>query len=109
MDEHVNRKKLEEAFDNADPDVCESYPDGYSVWGFGRKNVRDVIRSVPSPTLPRLCTVKTVSTHTRASEDWCADMVSAQTASCGRISSVRMAWRVITDCDESDHACGIDG
>lgn len=48
MDEYIERKKLEEAFDNADPDVCESYPDGYSDWGFGRGNVRDVIRGVPA-------------------------------------------------------------
>lgn len=48
MAEYIERKKLEEAFDNADPDVCESYPDGYSDWGFGRENVRDVIRGVPA-------------------------------------------------------------
>lgn len=48
MADYIERKKLEEAFDNADPDICESYPDGYSDWGFGRENVRDVIRGVPS-------------------------------------------------------------
>lgn len=48
MDEYIERKKLEEAFDNADPDVCECYPDGYSDWGFGRGNVRDVIRGIPA-------------------------------------------------------------
>lgn len=46
MAEYIERKKLEEAFDNADPDICESYPDGYSDWGFSRENVRNVIRSV---------------------------------------------------------------
>lgn len=48
MDEYIERKKLEEAFDNADPDVCESDMDGYSDWGFGRENVRDVIKGVPA-------------------------------------------------------------
>lgn len=48
MAEYIEKKKLEEAFDNADPDICESYPDGYSDWGFGRENVRDVIRGVPA-------------------------------------------------------------
>lgn len=48
MAEYIERKKLEEAFDNADPDICEGYPDGYSDWGFGRENVRDVIRGVPA-------------------------------------------------------------
>ena len=48
MTEYIEREKLEEAFDNADPDVCESDLDGHSDWGFGRKNVRDVIRGVPA-------------------------------------------------------------
>lgn len=48
MAEYIEMKKLEEAFDNADPDVCESYLDGHSDWGFGRENVRDVIRGVPA-------------------------------------------------------------
>lgn len=48
MAEYIERKKLKEAFDNADPDVYESYPDGYGDWGFGRENVRDVIRGVPT-------------------------------------------------------------
>lgn len=48
MAEYIERKRLEEAFDNADPDVCESDMDGYSAWGFGRENVRDVIRGVPA-------------------------------------------------------------
>ena len=48
MAEYIEMKKLEEAFDNADPDVCENYTDGHSDWGFGRKNVRDVIRGVPA-------------------------------------------------------------
>lgn len=48
MAEYIERKKLEEAFDNADPDVCECHMDGYSDWGFGRENVRDVIRGVPA-------------------------------------------------------------
>lgn len=48
MTEYIERKKLEEAFDNADPDVCESYPDGCTDWGFGGEIVRDVIRGVPA-------------------------------------------------------------
>lgn len=48
MAEYIEMKKLEEAFDNADPDVCESYADGHSDWGFGMENVRDVIRGVPA-------------------------------------------------------------
>ena len=48
MTEYIERKKLEEAFDDADPDVCESNLNGHSDWGFGRDIVRDVIRGVPA-------------------------------------------------------------
>lgn len=63
MDEYVNRKKLEEAFDNADPDVCESDMDGYSDWGFGRENVRDVIRSVPAADVAPVVHGKWIEDH----------------------------------------------
>lgn len=44
MTEYIERKKIEEAFDNADPDVCESDLDGHSDWGFGREIVRTAAR-----------------------------------------------------------------
>ena len=47
MAEYIEREKLEEAFDDVKPDVCESDFNGYCKWGFGRKNIRDVIRGVP--------------------------------------------------------------
>lgn len=48
MTDYISRAALKEAFDNADADVCESYPDGHCDWGFGRKNVNDVIDCVPA-------------------------------------------------------------
>lgn len=48
MSDYISREALKEAFDNADADVCESYPDGYCNWGFGRKNINDVIDGVPA-------------------------------------------------------------
>ena len=48
MSDYISREALKEAFDNADADVCESYPDGHCDWGFGRQNIRDVIASVPA-------------------------------------------------------------
>lgn len=48
MSNYISREALKEAFDNADADVCESYPDGYCDWGFGRKNINDVIDGVPA-------------------------------------------------------------
>ena len=48
MSDYISREALAEAFENADADVCESFPDGYCDWGFGRQNIRDVIASVPT-------------------------------------------------------------
>lgn len=48
MDEYIEREALREAFDNADADIVEEYGDGYCDWGFGRKNVLEVINSVPA-------------------------------------------------------------
>lgn len=48
MSDYISREALTEAFENADADVCESFPDGYCDWGFGRQNIRDVIASVPT-------------------------------------------------------------
>lgn len=48
MSDYIGRGALKEAFENADADVCESYSDGYCDWGFGRKNINDVIDGVPA-------------------------------------------------------------
>lgn len=48
MDEYLERKALREAFDNADADIVEDYGDGYCEWGFGLKNIMEVINSVPA-------------------------------------------------------------
>ena len=48
MSDYISREARTEAFENADADVCESFPDGYCDWGFGRQNIRDVIASVPA-------------------------------------------------------------
>lgn len=48
MSDYISREAAKEAFLNADADVCESYPDGHCDWGFGRKNINDVIDGVPA-------------------------------------------------------------
>ena len=48
MAEYIDRKALREAFDNADADIVEEYGDGDCDWGFGRKNILEVINSVPA-------------------------------------------------------------
>lgn len=71
MAEYIEMKKLEEAFDNADPDVCESYLDGHSDWGFGRENVRDVIRGVPTADVAPVLHGRWVSPHWNNSNYCC--------------------------------------
>lgn len=48
MKDYISREAALRAFENADADVCESHPDGYCDWGFGRKKINDVIDSVPA-------------------------------------------------------------
>ena len=82
MDEYSERKKLEEAFDNADPDVCESDLDGHSDWGFGRENVRDVIRGVPAADVAPVV-------HGRwahlGGDEWCC-------SACGFVITTEGSW-----------------
>lgn len=48
MTEYIAREAALEALENADPDVYEDYGDGYVDWGFGRKNIQDMINAVPA-------------------------------------------------------------
>lgn len=46
--EFVSRKALLEAFENANADVVEEYEDGTRDWGFGMRNIREIIAGVPA-------------------------------------------------------------
>lgn len=48
MADYISREAAKEAFENADADVCESYPDGACDWGFGMKNIQEVIDGIPA-------------------------------------------------------------
>ncbi len=48
MSDYISREAAKEAFENADADVCESYPDGHCDWGFGRSNINAVIDGIPA-------------------------------------------------------------
>lgn len=48
MNDYISRKAAIEAFENADADVLEDYGDGACDWGFGMKNIQEVLNSVPS-------------------------------------------------------------
>lgn len=72
MAEYIERKKLEEAFDNADPDVCESNLDWHSDWGFGRENVRDVIRGVPAADVAPVVHCRHCRSYNKPRLGWCS-------------------------------------
>ncbi len=46
-DELISRQAALEAFEWADADVCEADEYG-SDWGFGRKNIKDVLSKLPA-------------------------------------------------------------
>ncbi len=46
--EFVSRKAMLEAFENANADVVEEYEDGTRDWGFGMRNIREIIAGVPA-------------------------------------------------------------
>lgn len=48
MAEYIKRDAVKKAFEYADADVCEDYGDGFCDWGFGRKNVNEIIDAVPA-------------------------------------------------------------
>lgn len=48
MADYISRKAAIEAFENADADVLEDYGDGACDWGFGMKNIQNVLNSVPA-------------------------------------------------------------
>lgn len=47
-EEFISREAALEAFENADADVYEDYGDGTVDWGFGRKNIQNVINGIPA-------------------------------------------------------------
>lgn len=64
------------------PDVCESDLDGHSDWGFGRENVRDVIRGVPAADVAPVV-------HGRwahlGGDEWCC-------SACGFVITTEGSW-----------------
>ena len=48
MADYISREAAIEAFENADADVLEDYGYGACDWGFGRKNIQEVLNSVPA-------------------------------------------------------------
>ena len=47
-DRYISQEAAIKAFENADADVCEQYPDGFCDWGFGPKNVLETLQKIPA-------------------------------------------------------------
>lgn len=48
MSDYISREMLLDMFEDEEIDVCESYSDRYSKWGFSYKTVRKVVKNAPS-------------------------------------------------------------
>lgn len=48
MAEYIERTAVFEQFDNADADVCETDDFGGVDYGFGMKNIKELINSIPA-------------------------------------------------------------
>ena len=48
MAEYIKRTAVFEQFDNADADVCETDDFGGVDYGFGRKNIKELINAIPA-------------------------------------------------------------
>lgn len=48
MDEYIERTAVFEQFDNADADVCETDDFGGVDYGFGMKNIKELINAIPA-------------------------------------------------------------
>ena len=48
MADYISREAAIKAFENADADACEQYPDGFCDWGFGPKNVLETLQKIPA-------------------------------------------------------------
>lgn len=48
MAEYIKRTAVFEQFDNADADVCETDDFGGVDYGFGMKNIKELINAVPA-------------------------------------------------------------
>ena len=48
MAEYIERSAVFEQFDNADADVCETDDFGGVDYGFGMKNIKELINAIPA-------------------------------------------------------------
>lgn len=90
MADYIRREAALEAFENADADVYEDYGDGTVDWGFGRKNIQNVINSIPAADVAEVVHGEWL----RSDDDW-NSLTTIQCSICGE------EWCFETDDDVS--------
>lgn len=78
MSDYISREAAQKAFENTDADVCESYPDGACDWGFGIKNIQEVIDGIPAADVEPVRHGEWL----RTDDDW-SSLVTIQCSACG--------------------------
>lgn len=68
MAEYIKRSAVFEQFDNADADVCETDDFGGVDYGFGMKNIKELINAIPAADVAEVVRCKDCEHSTLPSE-----------------------------------------
>lgn len=68
MAEYIKRSAVFEQFDNADADVCETDDFGGVDYGFGMKNIKELINAIPAADVAEVVRCKDCKHSTLPSE-----------------------------------------
>lgn len=69
MTEYIKRTAVFEQFDNADADVCETDDFGGVDYGFGMKNIKELINAIPAADVAPVVHGRWVLFHSEAAGD----------------------------------------
>ena len=69
MAEYIKRSAVFEQFDNADADVCETDDFGGVDYGFGMKNIKELINAIPAADVAPVVHGRWVPFHSEAAGD----------------------------------------
>lgn len=67
--EYIKRSAVFEQFDNADADVCETDDFGGVDYGFGMKNIKELINAIPAADVAPVVHGRWVPFHSEAAGD----------------------------------------
>ena len=69
MTEYIKRTAVFEQFDNADADVCETDDFGGVDYGFGMKNIKELINAIPVADVAPVVNGRWVPFHSETAGD----------------------------------------